>query len=191
MGAYAPFGQVIPVTGLNLPGPGNVSRLGERVIVAKQANPANASAINFGDALVTIQNSTGGLFQSVRDFIAGGGTLTAALLAGFAVREVKTNLTFPQVAGTSAIGSYAAGEMTEALVRGSITVPCLVGTPVVEGPIYIRTATNNAFPAGVVGGVEAAADAGKTVAIPNVVFKTGRLDANNMVEITILTRLSA
>lgn len=187
----APFGSVIPVLGLNLGFLGQVSRLGERSISAKQANVNNALNIAFGDGVVVLKDSTGGTLRNIADFITQGGTFTAALFAGVSNREVKTNLQYPITPGNGPINYYAPGEMAEHITLGSVTVACLVGTPQAEGTVYVRTVLNGAFPAGVVGGFEAAADGSNTVALTNVVFKTGVLDANNMAEITMLTRQAA
>lgn len=154
----APFGKVLPVIGLNLGFLGQMSRTGERVITARQLLSTTASPVLFGDPVVIIPDSTGGTYQGVPDFITGGGVLTPDLFAGVANREVKTQLVFPLTPGSAQVGQYNPGDMLEAGERGSIVVGCLVGTPVAEAPVYIRTALNGAFPAGVVGGFEAAAD---------------------------------
>lgn len=190
-------GGVIPVLGPNLGYPGVVSRAasGDRFIVSKRASTTNALPIYFGDSVVVIPDSTGGTLRSVADFVGQGGTFTAARFAGVCVRNFKTDLNFNAVNGTGAVasyaGSYAAGERAEHMVRGSVNVAVNVGTPVAEGPVYIRTALNGGIPAGVIGGYEAAADGGNSVVLTNVVFKTGRLDVNNTCEITILTRATA
>lgn len=189
------FGAVIPVTGLNVGFPGQPSRTGDLVIASRQANSSNAHAISFGAAVVLIGDSAGGTWRSAADFIAQGGTFTAASFAGVAIREVKTNLAYISLEqnGSNApiVGSYVAGEMAEALERGSITVVINVGTPQAGGIVYVRKTANGAIPAGIVGGFEAAADGSNTVALNNVVFRTGVLDANNVAEITLLTRQSA
>lgn len=192
------FGTTIPVTGLNLGFVGTITRLADRVVASRPVLSTAAANVNFGDAVVIIPNSTTGLgggdtYQSVADFIAGGGTFTAARFAGIAIREVKTQLQYQTLGntGTAQIGSYAPNEMCEALERGSIAVQCLVGTPVSQNPVFVRVSLNGAFPAGVVGGLEAVADGAHTVQLTNAVFRTGAIDGNFVTEITILTRAAA
>ena len=193
------FGTVIPVTGLNLSFPGTVSRLGERVIASRKVLLTATANISFGEAVVIIPGTTDGFgggdsYQSVANFIAGGGTMTAALFKGVAVRNVKTLLQYQSLGNNGSVaqvGSFAPGEMGEALERGSITVTINVGTPASQGQVYLRIAPNGAIPAGVVGGFEAAADGANTVLLTGVVFRTGAMDANRTAEITMLNRVGA
>jgi hypothetical protein len=187
------FGGVIPVTALNLGFLGNVSRIGERVIAARQVLSTTPNPISFGQACVIIPDATGGTWQSISDFIAGAGTFTAPRFAGIAVRNVKTYLTYVGLGSvqTPQIGNYGPGQIAEVLERGSITVKINNGTPASQGPVYVRTVANAGIPAGVVGGLEAVADGTNTVVVPGVVFRTGVLDANGVAEVTILSRTAA
>lgn len=155
------FGTVIPVLALNLGFPGNVSRVGERVIHARQVSPTTANPIKFGEGAVIIPDSTGGTVQSLADFINGGGNFDGSNFAGIAVRNVKTNLNYSTLGNTAAspyIGSFAQSTMAGILERGSIPVTINNGTPVSQSPVFVRTALNGGIPAGVVGGFEAIAD---------------------------------
>lgn len=185
------FGGTIPVTGLNSGFPGSMSRLGERVIASRPVFATSTLNLFFG-APAVIDTATD-TYRSVADFIAGGGTFTAALFAGVANREVKTDLNFISLGNTGAISTnyYLPNEMAEVIERGSLTVPINNGTPVSQGTVYVRIALNGAIPAGVVGGFEAVADGANTVALTNVVFRTGVLDAVGMGEITIKVRVAA
>ena len=192
------FGTTIPVTGLNLGAIGQVSRLGERVITSRPVFAgAGATNINFGDSVVITPNASGGgdTYQSVAGFIAAGGTMTAALLAGVANREVKTNLAYTSLGNNGApqIAFYAPNELAEALERGSIVVKINNGTPASQGKVFLRIALNGAIPAGVVGGFEAVADGANTIDLSTVgvVFRTGVLDANGCAEITLKQRVAA
>jgi hypothetical protein len=197
----SPFGAVIPVTGLNIGFVGEVSRTADPpVIAAREASPANLLNILFGDPVVLLGDATGGLWQSVADFIIGagtpaaptGGAFTAALFAGIAVREVKTQLGYPITPGNASIGYYRPGEMTEALERGSICVKFNVATGAIAGgPVYIRILLNGAIPAGLIGGFESQADGANTVLLTNTVFRTGVVDGNGVAEITVLNRVAA
>lgn len=128
---------------------------------------------------------------------ASGVSIFVAVFGGIAVREVKTQLTFPITPGSSLTGNYLPGQMCEALVRGSITVKIPVGTPITDGVVYVRRVVNGGIPAGLLGDLEAAADGTNMIALapvnnlPLVVFKTGVLDANNVSEITLLSRVAA
>lgn len=191
-----PFGSTIPVTGLYNGFLGAGSRLGDNIIAARQVLATTPNPINFGSSCVIVPDSTGGTYQSVADFIAGGGTMTAALFAGVAHREVKTNVVYTALLQTQTpglTGSYYPGSMAEVRERGSVAVACLVGTPVSQQPVYLRIALNSAFPAGVIGGFEAAADGSNTINLGTigVVFRTGTIDSNFVTEITLKTRVAA
>lgn len=156
------FGVSLPVVALNNGFLGAVSRVGYPVIAARQVLSTTANPINFGAGVVAVAGGANGdyAWQSIADFIAGGGTFTAAKFAGVAVREVKTNLAYVALESIPAnlIGSYAQGEMAEVLESGSVCVQINNGTPVSQGPVYVRTVANGTIPAGVVGGFEAVND---------------------------------
>lgn len=109
-----------------------------------------------------------------------------AQFAGIAVREVKQSTQY-----FTQEGEYSPGQPCDVLERGSATVYCNHGTPTARGSVYLRIAANGAIPNGVIGGLEAAADGINTIPITNVQWKTGYLDANNVAELTILTRNNA
>jgi hypothetical protein len=150
---------------------------------------------SFGGTIpvVIVPDSTGGTYQNVKDYIVGGGTFTAAKFAGVAVRNVKTQLVYSSLSTvqTTLVGQYAQGTIAEALERGSVTVKINNGTPASQGVVYVRVVANGSIPAGVVGGFEAVADSTNTVALTNVVFRTGVVDANGVAEITLVSRVAA
>ena len=154
------FGTVIPVLALNLGFPGNVSRVGERVIHARQVSPTTANPIKFGEGAVIVPDSMGGTVQSLADFINGGGNFDGNNFAGIAVRNVKTNLNYSTLGNTANpyIGSFAQTTMAGILERGSVAVTINNGTPISQSPVFVRTVLNGGIPAGVVGGFEAVAD---------------------------------
>lgn len=151
------FGQVIGVTGPNNGFQGTVSRFGDRVITARSFVPFTAANnLNFGDPTVIIPSTTGGVFDSVADFVAAAAAnigLVAQYFAGMAVREVKTNLVYPagQQPGIQQVGYYANLQIAEAMERGSGTVLLSVGAPSAEAKIYTRVVLNGAVPAGFIG----------------------------------------
>lgn len=196
-----PFAQVIPVTGPNFGVPGNLSRLGDPLTVSKPVLNSTPDTILFGQAVVVIPETAapGDAVVSAFDYILAtaqggqGGTFTAAKFGGIAVREVKTNLVFPENPDVPASAGYAPGQDCGFAVRGTVSVYVQNGTPASQGTVYIRKTYNPAFPNGVVGGFEAAvSDSGTNcVALSQVVWKTGQLDANNIAEVTILERSAA
>jgi hypothetical protein len=160
MGSFVSFGTSIPVTGPNIGFPGNISRFGERVIAARLFTPANAAnTLLFGAPAVEIPDATGGHFTSVADFIAAATTnigLLAQYFAGFAVREVKTQLAYPYNPGITVAGFYTANQMSEVLERGNVTVTLAVNNSAEnDSQIYTRVVGNTAVAAGLVGDVEA------------------------------------
>jgi hypothetical protein len=122
----------------------------------------------------------------------GGGSAATALsnFAGFAVREVKTQLGYPPTYGAQSIGYYQPGELAEVCELGAVLVPLAAGTPQANQQAYIRVVSNPAIST-VIGGVEAAADGVNTIAVSGLVFKTGDVDANNMVEVIMIVRHAA
>jgi hypothetical protein len=191
--------STIPYTGMNQGFVGSYSRNGDCIIMARQVVPADADPILFGDAVFlinTINATTGGAYSSTQSLITGGvitpvmgGAGTNGSFAGVAVREVKTNLTYPTT--NPPLGNYAQGTWADVLERGSIIVQCNYGTPAPGGIVYLRTALNGAIPAGVIGGFEATADGGNSFQITNAEWTTGIKDSNNNCEITMRIRNSA
>lgn len=151
------FGQVIGVTGPNNGFQGTISRLGDRIVRAREFMPYNTALnLNFGDPTVVIPNATGGVYTSVADFVANAVAnigLVAQYFAGFAVREVKTQLTYPagQTPGIQLVGYYANLQMSEVLERGYGTIALSVGAPNSQAQVYTRVVLNSAVPAGVIG----------------------------------------
>ena len=111
---------------------------------------------------------------------------TAEKFWGIAVREVKSALDFMN----QNVGVYCLGEAIPVMKRGCVNVICQAGTPAPGGAVYIRTKADGAKPGAVVGGFEAAADAGNNAALTNVQWK-GTADANGVAELRILTILNA
>jgi hypothetical protein len=188
----------------NLGYPGTYSRnTGGLNIAARLVTPADTANINFGDAVVMNANgaqaSQGGNYSQLAGFIAGGGTATMSqgngAFVGFAVREVKTNLTYAAAPSALAtLGYYAPGELCDVIEQGAVTVtygnPKSAAAPVAGGPVFIRTSTNGTGT--VVGTIEPAADSGHTLALTNCVFTTGLISTdasgNQVIEVTLLTR---
>lgn len=170
MPAYS-FGQVIPVTGTGIGFPGSVTRQdGLRISKARNVNSACTLNLNFGDTTVLIPDSTGGTWRSVADYIAAATANIGNVLAywaGIALREVKTNLTYPVgvVPGSQfQTGYYAPGMIGEVVEGGSVAVLFRAGTPQANGAAYLRVVSNVALST-VIGGIEAAADVAATTTV--------------------------
>jgi hypothetical protein len=159
---------------MNLGYPGNISRGVDAIVENHFLRSTDVANINFGDPVVLNSDNTVSAFGS-----AG----TAATFLGIAVREVKQNTDY-----FNAQGYYQPGQPTDVAVRGSLTIKVNVGTPTANGNVYVRITANGAIPNGVVGGFEATADGTNTVLLSNVKFKTGKIDANKVAEVTIITR---
>ena len=151
------FGQVINVTGPNNGFVGTVSRQGERVITSREFVPYTVTNnLNFGDPTIIIPNAVGGYFDSVADFVAHSTAnigLVAQYFAGMAVREVKTQLTYPagQTPGIQQVGYYTNLQISEVLERGNGTIALAVGAPNSQAQVYTRVVLNSAVPAGFIG----------------------------------------
>ena len=181
------FGQVIPVTGPNIGFVGTVSRFGERVIAARQFTPyTTANNLNFGDPAIIIPNSSGGLYDSVADAVAhsvANIALIASYFAGFAVREVQQQITYPvnQAPGTMQVGYYAAGQIAEVCERGSGTVALAVSnSPQAGDQVYTRVVLNPAVTAGFIGDweTEPAASDLFTSVLPSATINSTTLTLN-------------
>lgn len=159
---------------LNLGYPGNISRSADAVISNRIVRSSDTANINFGDPVVLNADNTVSAF---------GATGTAATFLGIAVREVKQNTDY-----FASQGYYEPGQPCDVAERGTLTVTCNVGTPTAGGAVYVRIATNASIPNGVVGGFEAGADGANTIQLTNAKWKTGKIDANKVAEVTILTR---
>lgn len=151
---------------------GTVSRTADCVI---QNRIAKGSDIEFGQAVILNEDNT---------FSIVGEATTAAQIAGIAVREViQANVFNPQ-----SNPNYVANMPCDVLVRGQCTVKCKRGTPKAGDPVYVRIKPNVAYQDSLVGDFEAANDAGNVIAVPNIEWTTGILDANKVAEVTVKTR---
>lgn len=188
-------GSVIPVTGL-LNGPvGAISQTDFPLISPRKVRITDTLPVNFGDPVVL--NATND-YSSVAQFVLLSGTLTATTPLGIAKDTVETNAYYPLGGGTNmAAGQYVAGMDANVLTRGTINVAINHGTPPGAGsPLFVRIVLNGAIPLGVVGGFEAVADSTNTVALTNIVFKTGVLSTDPVsgqvtAQVTILERTMA
>ena len=166
-------GQVIG-TSLNYGYPGTFSR--QNVLLAA-ARPAGGT-IPFGSPVK---------YDSNGKFVVMDGTDTAAKFAGIASREVKQALDY----SAQEHGEYAANDIATVIQQGAVSVVCNVGTPTVNGSVYLRVKANSAVTGGVVGGLEAASDTTNTVELTNVRWNMDGKDENGVSEIRILYPVNA
>jgi hypothetical protein len=153
-------GTVVGIT-MNAGYAGQYSRNGDNITEAKEVTSGTYTGnINFGDVVVLIPDSTGGTWAQGAAFIAGGGTFqmggsgnTTSSFAGFAVREIKQQLTISTFGGAPSannqLGYYAAGNPCDVLVRGTVMAGNYYAksgntAPVANGPVYYRVSTNGA-----------------------------------------------
>ncbi len=151
---------------------GNVSRDRDNIIVSRVVSQETESIL-FGQAVALNEDNT---IQKI------GEENTQEQWIGIAVREVKQTTDY-----LTSAGAYNAGDACSILTRGSITVKCNKGTPKAGGKVYVRTTQSDSIENGGVGEFEAEKDTGN-IELENVVFTTGQIDKNNIVEITVLTR---
>ena len=107
------------------------------------------------------QSIEGAGIQANTTVVSVSGTTVTISLATIAPIPALTNVAFFSAA-SAVLGSYAAGEMSEALVRSSVTVAVTTGTPQAGNPVYVRTVANANLAGTSVGDFEAADDASTT-----------------------------
>ncbi|HWQ41314.1 MAG TPA: hypothetical protein VN456_04685 [Desulfosporosinus sp.] len=157
--------------------PGSFARNGDCIIMNRMVKKTDTVGPSFGDPVVLNTDNTYSKF---------GAAGTFALFAGIAIREAKQASTYAATGGV-----YEPGTPCDVLQRGNISVVCNVGTPIAGGAVYVRITANGAIPAGIVGGLEAAADGANTIALTNCEWATGLKDANGVTELCIKNRNKA
>lgn len=145
---------------------GSVSRTPDTIITAYVCK---GDAIQFGDPVMLNDDNTVSKFTDT----------TGDAFIGFAVREVK------QAFNLEGEAFYQEGDMVDVLIRGDISVKLASGAPAARGAVYAR---NDGATTGIPGDLVAAEVAGETTLLPGVVFTTREKDANNIVEVSVLSR---
>lgn len=142
--------------------PGDLSRRGQGTYEPVVLDPVNAAFPGYG----LPGKSVGGKFVPIA---AGdvGAAVTGFLIRPYPVQTVNAN-------GTGVSSSKIGDRMR----RGYMTVVNNAGAPSVEAPVYVRVAAAAAGKP--IGGIEAAADGGNCVAIPNCVFMDAGDAAGNV-----------
>lgn len=116
----------------------------------------------------------------------GGANLTPDNFAGVAVAEVKQQTVYPTV--TEDGGVYKANQACDYIQRGIVTVKKGWGpAPTSGGKVYVRTATSVNYPGSAVGDFGTVDDGNDAIELPNAVWNTNKVDANNITELKLLT----
>lgn len=198
---------------MNLGYPGTFARNSDCIIMNRLVNAnwsqaANSTNFdngpNFGDPVVLVVGSNttaqivNNMVMSVADYInanrahqtLANSTDMSTHFVGIAVREVLTApLSYPYAPGGIFFGGYAPGQPCDTLERGAISVICRVGTPNAGGPAFVRVVANSAVAGSVVGGFETASTgSNECLLVPNAFWTTGLKDANNVCELTLVSR---
>ena len=155
--------------------------------VAAGTTVSSISGTTVGLSVATTGSQTGVTLNFL-----GAALASTSGFAGIFARNVKVDTQYPLTGVVQPGGSYQPGQLADVCERGSVAVQLRVYsvTPVSGGQVFVRVALNPSVPAGVIGGIETAADGPNTIALPTsiVVFKTGAIDANGRTEITLKTR---
>ncbi len=109
-------------------------------------------------------------------------TFTVDLFAGIAGSAVKTEFSYFDQEESS--GKYAPKEPVTVVQRGSISVICASGSPIIGGEVYVRIEEDGTKK---IGDYETTSVAGENVLLTNVQWGSGA-DANGVAELVILTR---
>ncbi len=162
---------------LNYGYPGGFARNGDCIIASRLVKSTDAVGPSFGDPVVLNGDNTYSRF---------GASNTATQFAGVAVREVhQASDYYPSN------GVYSPGQPCDVIERGSVSVVCTEGTPAAGGSVYIVTVAGSGAVSAVGNLIANATPAGTgstAIQLANAKWATGQIDANNVAELTILTR---
>lgn len=151
---------------------GNFARNPDLIAVTR---PNNAEVnIIFGSALMA--DDAGGVVPINGDF-------TADKFVGVAGSEHKSAFDY---LNQNKGGEYAPKEAVTVIQRGSVSVICSQGEPVVGGDVYVRTVADKDAGKNI-GDFEAAADGENSVKLTNAQWG-GSVDVNGVAELVLLTR---
>lgn len=154
------------------------------------------AGIPIGTTITALSGTTATLSVNTTAALSAGTALTIAsqyltyaFFAGFAVREVKSMETYFQPGTMSSPNNafYAPGTAVGVLKRGNVKVVCTVGSPLPGGNVFLRVGLNSGTPAGIIGGIESAADGSNTIQLANCKFWGVPKDTNNVCEIEVLS----
>lgn len=185
-------GTTIGIT-LNLGYAGKVSRnpynkIGARFVksILNINGVETQPSIPFGSAVVLNTDNSVSLFGATG---AGVSTPTAANFVGIAVAEVKNVMTFG-FGANNAPGAYEPTVPADILEIGSATVFVTEGTYAAGGALWLVSVAGTSHNVGDFVATATPADGSTTVALTNVKLTTGKVDANGIAEVTILTQVN-
>lgn len=136
--------------------------------------------IPFGFGVVLNTDNTYSKFGATGSGVAAA---TAANFAGVAVAEVKQN----SVWISNSNGEYTPAQPVDVIAEGSVMVKCMEGTPTAGGAVYIMTVAGDNAAVGEFVATATPAGAGATaVQLTNCEWTTGKVDANDICEMTIM-----
>lgn len=163
-------------TSLGLGYAGTPSRQDDNLIRNRISGEAEANIV-FGAPVILATDNT------VKNWAADS---TAAVLAGIAVANVKTNQT-AYASGSIGSGYYGPKQPVDVLERGSVMVFCKNGTPTAGGAVYLRVVATEGH---AIGDFEAVSDTTNSILITNAKWTTGKIDSSKLAEVTLLTRVN-
>lgn len=146
------------------------------MIINTHPNKEASASIPFGHALMV---ASGGVKLPTA-------SITAADFAGVASRQVETNVNYLNQNGP---GEYAPNAPVSCFQRGRINVECKVGTPALNGDVYIAISTANSNVIGDFTATEGTLNT-DTIKLTNCKWG-GAKDSNNVVELVILNAVNA
>lgn len=151
------------------------------------SNVETASNVTFGHAVVINTDGTVSDWADAVNGLSGVSDATAANFSGVAVAEVQQTFSYGLGAGgASPAGYYVPAQAADVLNSGSATVFLPEGTPTAGGAVYIVTGgTTTTSPIGSFATAATTASGATGVALSNVTFTTGKVDSNNITEITL------
>jgi hypothetical protein len=143
-------------------------------------------SIPFGNAVVLNGDNSVSLFGATG---AGVSAPTAANFIGIAIAEVKNVMTF-SLGANNAAGAYEPTVPCDVLELGSATVFVTEGTYTAGGALWIVSVAGTSHVVGDFVATATPADGSTTIALTNVKLTTGKVDANGVAEVTILTQVN-
>lgn len=178
---------------LNLGYAGKVSRnpaalIGSRFVktLPNSNGVETQPAVPFGGVVVLNTDNSVSLFGATGTGVAAA---TYANFLGIAVAEVKNSMTFTYGAN-NAPGAFLPTEPCDVLQIGSCTVFVLEGTPTAGGAVYVVSVAGTVHSVGDLVALSTPTDGSTTIALTNCKWTTGKVDANDIAELTILTRVN-
>lgn len=184
-------GTVIGIS-LNLGFAGKISRnpmnkIGSRFVksILNGSGVETQPVIPFGSAAVLNADNSVSLWGATG---SGVSAATLANFAGFAVAEVKQVMTF-NFGSNSAASSYEPAVPADILEIGSMTTFIAETSALAAGgPVYIVTVAGSTYTVGQLATISVLGDGSTTIQLTNCKWTTGKVDANGIAEITILTQ---